>query len=434
MPEQVIEQAVFGYHAGHQRLAWSSGLDKATLAELESDSDLTGMLPFGWDWEFGVRGRRVGDWYAVLGTWPDPAAPRGGCVLTHAVLIPLDVATADHLALDRARALLRRPDPAQLFPAGRDQVGRRPVQRQGYEALPLSALTALAVEPTPVPEQTTREALALLFGLGPDSPEPFRPILWRDNSGAWGVVSLLWRYLWPEARASYSFNTMALQPLTRGGVPVTMQVYPDCARGLMVSAPGAHWAGRCLSPRAASTADDRMIKHLVEVGPAWLWQVVEWARAAGLEPTPENVMRYVRTAHLYQNVDGFWTTLVILLDCMGQWFPQLPAGHPWVRHAVAAAFRLISQDVTGYSPMLTQDLLASGHVRALVEVDPEVRDAVDRWVCTLISFPGTLPTRLQELTAAVERWPSHLLPRTRAALEASPDPEGQDVARGCAPG
>lgn len=85
----VAHQALFGERQrGHGLIAASAGAPAKVLKTLEGSTDLPAAPPAKIAWPPYYSGYSVQGWYVLSRTVPDPAAARGGMVLTHALLLP----------------------------------------------------------------------------------------------------------------------------------------------------------------------------------------------------------------------------------------------------------------------------------------------------------------------------------------------------------
>ena len=103
-------QLLHGYSSGHGQIAASIKLPVRDSELVTRMSDLSGSLSSGLQVEsyLTVYPLPSRSFFAVARTWPDPDAPRAGCVLTHTLLIPAEAwgELANVRSLD---ALFRNP-------------------------------------------------------------------------------------------------------------------------------------------------------------------------------------------------------------------------------------------------------------------------------------------------------------------------------------
>lgn len=262
-----IGQTLHGYADGHRLLATSPDVSTAALRRLDRTTDLTGYLPNGVDFDVYHTGYPIEDRYALSATWLDPTAPRGGAVLTHTLLLPLD--------------LLRAGDPWRWT-----QLHRRPASSKDVTAFDTPIL---ASEPdTTTPALPPPELLALYFG------HAKRPVLW--TGGQADLVNRLWPFLWPTARTQFRFCTMALQPLRDGDVPFDLLQLPIQATSAFHALATTHpW----FRPDEPITTVPDWARDLNEDGGATLRARIEsWERETATTVRPEQVPQFVRLDEL----------------------------------------------------------------------------------------------------------------------------------------
>ena len=78
--------------SGHGQIAASTRLGERDSELVTRLSDLSGSLSSGirLDPYLTVYPLPSRKYFALARTWPDPEAPRAGCVLTHTILIPIE--------------------------------------------------------------------------------------------------------------------------------------------------------------------------------------------------------------------------------------------------------------------------------------------------------------------------------------------------------
>src|SRR5690242_16245882 len=82
-----VEQAIYGYHGGHRKLATSTSISESEEARLLALSDP--QVPRSPN-AVQLTGSPLGaQFYALIMTWPATDMPRPGSVWSHALLIPL---------------------------------------------------------------------------------------------------------------------------------------------------------------------------------------------------------------------------------------------------------------------------------------------------------------------------------------------------------
>jgi hypothetical protein len=186
-----VQQLVHGYQKGHALLASSCALPKAALELVTEQSDLSGPLPAGAAIPPHLTAYPVADtdFYALGRTWQDTEAPRSGCVLTHTVLIPMDIWAA-------------ATNPADFL-----ELHQRP-RRESLDAfkrelqLPknVSAPAELAwLQPADAEEFT-----------GKVFCEGLRSVIWFDCESPDLLVMALASFLWPALRGALYAHTFSL--------------------------------------------------------------------------------------------------------------------------------------------------------------------------------------------------------------------------------
>jgi len=90
--EDQAHQLLHGYRGGHGQIAASVKLTDRDSELITRLSDLSGSLSSGLRLDtyltvYPLPSRRF---FAAARTWPDPEAPRAGCVVTHTLLIPVE--------------------------------------------------------------------------------------------------------------------------------------------------------------------------------------------------------------------------------------------------------------------------------------------------------------------------------------------------------
>lgn len=103
----VIHQLLHGYSKGHRLLASSVELDDQDADLLLSLSDLSGsfggsnsFIPY--ETFYPLHSKKF---FALAKTFPDNDAPRPGCVLTHTILVPMDIWKGDGRVTQLAKCL-----------------------------------------------------------------------------------------------------------------------------------------------------------------------------------------------------------------------------------------------------------------------------------------------------------------------------------------
>lgn len=303
-------QTLHGYARGHRLLARGGDLSDAEVHELDRLSDLSGYLPADAQFDAYHTGFPCGRHYALACTWPDHDAPRRGTVLTHTLLVPLDLWSAD-------------PDPFHWLTSH-----RRPADARDTD--PYTALPPPPGASPPFSAPTSRELRGLLhlfFSQGE------RPLLWLDERPPLDLVRALWPWLWPELRASFAFCTFALQPRSLRGRPFDFLGVPPPALGAFheLARSPAWWR-----PELPAAPADPWLDNLIAGGPEALAAHIQRCRATGLgPPAGPNLVR--ATQRFFELADGARTRLPAArarLDMLLRGWPAADANHPEVIAAI----------------------------------------------------------------------------------------------------
>ncbi|MCG3769246.1 MAG: hypothetical protein JW384_00367 [Nitrosomonadaceae bacterium] len=190
----LVHHQLHGYRKGHELLASSVPLVPEDQELITRLSDLSG--PLIRDAEFipylSAYPIPSKTYYALAKTWLDKTAPRSGCVLTHTVLIPIDLWT-------------RGFDPLQIYGAFRaDRGDLEFYQRElvsdesNHEANEFLELSALD-------RDEFGQFVNKYFGAG------INPVVWFRDSDSNSLLLHLLRGLWPALRRSFSVCSFSLQ-------------------------------------------------------------------------------------------------------------------------------------------------------------------------------------------------------------------------------
>ena len=210
-----IQQQQHGYKNGHQQLASSAKLSLTDQDVVDRLSDLAGPLRPGETFTPYLTGYPLPSrkYYVLARTWQDLDASRSGCVLTHSLLVPMEVWEGE-LCVSSLVAMLR------------------PVDRLIEDKSPL----VLSVQRVPLPsvgDQRVSEIVEALF------LENRKPIVMFDVPEAEIIVERLLTAFWPGLRGGFRFCTFALAPRTLGGQAFDLLFAPKTARSRF-----AEWKGR----------------------------------------------------------------------------------------------------------------------------------------------------------------------------------------------
>lgn len=362
-----IHQALYGERErGHGLIAADSGAPELVVRQLEGWTDLPASPPSSMIWEPYLSGFPLGEWYVIARTGPDPAAARGGMVLTHVLLVPRDVIGK----LGEVQTLF------SLLP-------ERPTRRSDlpHLELPVASLESGDSESdAPAPPGLARLVHELLASSAGGA------VGWIGEEGFAPAVAALWRNLWPAARQEFRFR-LSFRPADLGTNPPTVVIVPAAAE--------LWWQGRRLvrstdlyTPKSRAEA---FLLGLPEGDPLWRLLDESGGRLGPLRDLLLLERTYVRLERLSENSLDEVRALARLL---GNLSPEADKG-------TALKERVLSR-----LEKLTRDGDTSG-IRALENFDPApfpqghkvLSGAVRDWVRAAVLNGNRLP----EMGSLVER-------------------------------
>ncbi|WP_147477042.1 effector-associated domain EAD1-containing protein [Corallococcus sp. AB038B] len=237
-----VEQAVYGEARGGHALRISSDNGQIS-SELTSRLDLPDTAPPGVNWSPFLSGFPHKDRYVLARTLSDPTATRGGMVLSHAVIAPLDELSS----MADLRPILSLLTISPVAPA----------------EIATHEVSASPNSPTiPIDFVATAEALTAR-GSG--------PVVRIGHHGFEDLVISLWFRFWPELRAGFAFRlSFGPQDLIEAPKPSLVCTPTTLA---------ARWAGHRIissSPKANSRATT-LLSGVAESKP-----ILEFARETGI--------------------------------------------------------------------------------------------------------------------------------------------------------
>lgn len=209
MIQRQAHQLLHGYRNGHGQLEGSLRLSERDCELVTRLSDLSGNLTAGIKFDSYLTVYRLPsrEYFALARTWPDPEAPRAGCVLTHTLLIPLEhwASLANVKSLDR---LFTNPraTPAFDFSA--------PLEFP-------SAAPSLLNQTIEVDLSAAEMFVARYFG------KDLRPIVWFDACEPQEYLWRLLEHLWPKLRCAFSCCTFSLQQRLLDDAPFDLLFAPS---------------------------------------------------------------------------------------------------------------------------------------------------------------------------------------------------------------
>jgi hypothetical protein len=220
--ELKVEQLLHGYRSGHSQLAASIRLPPRDSELVTRLSDLSGSLSSGLKLDSYLTAYPLPSrtYFALARTWPDPEAPRAGCVLTHTILIPLDEwARIKHVR--RFDKMFRNPrrDPNYKYDKPVDPSSQL---SHATESASLTDLTG------------ARTFVSRYFG------KSVRPIVWfgieRPEDHLWSLLE----HLWPNLRRMFASCTFSLQQRTLEDRPFDLLFAPSSVYSRFTKLSGEH--------------------------------------------------------------------------------------------------------------------------------------------------------------------------------------------------
>jgi hypothetical protein len=203
-----VHHALFGERNRGHGLITHSGLPEPVLTALVGRTDVPSSLPPGTKWLPYLSGYAIGDTYVVSRTFPDPGATRSGMVLTHAVVLSL----RDAIRITQLEAVV------DLLPSVPNRDAH--VERSAIEDANTAPLAAQAPRTESAPPPGLGALARALLTQGATLP-----VVWLGDAGFSEVVLALWRALWPQVRATFSFR-MSFGPADVATSPPTVVTSP----------------------------------------------------------------------------------------------------------------------------------------------------------------------------------------------------------------
>lgn len=266
-PDVEVHQLVHGYDRGHELLAQSIRLTGRDLDEVARLSDLSGLQsaeptpP-----HLSCYPLPSGQFFALARTWLDDDAGRGGCVLTHTLLVP----TFDWMWRIKVRALADRLE--------------RPSRRVRGELPPLLVDPGAPAAPRPSapPGQLDelQEFCAKLFL--EDVETVIWPITPDQHESAEAIFLRLVDVLWPAKRENFAGTTFALQPRRAAAGSFKVMMTPPSAIGRFSNFPSESFIGRRRRPGPEDSRSVRAVSGILNLlvrDAAAPWQDLEALRA-----------------------------------------------------------------------------------------------------------------------------------------------------------
>lgn len=237
MTDFQVHQLLHGYRSGHGQISASLKLADRDSELITRLSDLSGSLSSGLQLDpyLTVYPLPSQTFFALARTWPDPEAPRAGCVLTHTILIPM----TRWAALVNVRSidfLFRNPrnDPQHNFGEALDwPVGVMPVPPKSIE------LDVVA----------SRAFVSRYFGRG------VKPIVWFNAADPEEHLWRLLEHLWPKLRCAFSCCTFSLQQRNLQDGPFDLLYAPSSVYSRFTKLSSEHVLEPALDRKSAQTTE-----------------------------------------------------------------------------------------------------------------------------------------------------------------------------------
>jgi hypothetical protein len=238
-----LDQAVHGYRRGHELLASSTQLDPLDADRVAQLSDLSGLpvesqIPS----YLSCYPLPSGKYYAVAKTWPDKEARREGCVLTHTILIPMDVWQGGLVT----SAVLSR----FCFPSRSNLSSFH--ERVLPDDFPAESGT---MPPGSSSDRVEFEQFATqYFALGK------APIVWFNQATGSDILPRLIDFLWPSLRCRFAACTYSLQTRHAGDSQFDLMFAPAAAVSRFSRVPENQLIGHHRGELALPPSDHRTLK------------------------------------------------------------------------------------------------------------------------------------------------------------------------------
>ena len=252
-----VHQLLHGYRSGHGQISSSARLNARDSDLVTRLSDLSGSLSTGTKFSSYVTFYPLPtrDYYALAKTWPDPNAPRSGCVLTHTLLVSIeDWSRCKNVKC--FRDLFKNP----LFNPDHDFTK------------PLTVSEDIDVDPGgfQLDQKSASLFISRYFG------SAIRPLVWFGTINTEEYVWRLTQHLWPKLRGAFSCCSYSLRQRTLEDRPFDLLFAPDSVYSRFTKMSPEH----LISPRA--------IRSEEREAEAWIhyWSKAIFSSQLGL-PTSE---------------------------------------------------------------------------------------------------------------------------------------------------
>lgn len=210
----IVQQLLFGYKKGHQLLAGSVNLDEVSTDLATRLSDLSGSMTSVAEFHPYLTCYPLpqNDYYVISKTWIDATAPRAGCVLTHALLVPMELWKK---IPDTAifHSYLVKPRNAEDIESYRKEI----------HLSDLNSRNSIEFISQDTDHSFFKGFTYLFFGEG------ISPIVWFTDKHFEDHFWKITKTFWPELRGAFTCCTFSLQPRFLDNKPFDLMIAPPSA-------------------------------------------------------------------------------------------------------------------------------------------------------------------------------------------------------------
>lgn len=256
-----IEQALYGDQRGAHSLLTTSG-DEAVSAEIVNRLDLPDTAPPGVEWSPFLRGFPYEDRFVLSRTFHDIRASRGGMVLSHALIAPLD-------------EVVESPDLGSLL----SLLAASHLQRPNVKTVQVD-----------LAEQQVRQAMDLVETADALVESGRLPVVRLGHVGFDDLVIALWHHLLPEIRRSFAFR-LSFDPRDLVETPTPALV---CTPSEMAARWSEYSVIRLDARRETGSFAAAILSGDEKAGP-----LIEFMNEMGVKPTAFSDLRLVEQAYRF---------------------------------------------------------------------------------------------------------------------------------------
>ena len=208
MENATVHQLLHGYRSGHGQISSSIRLNARNSELVTRLSDLSGSLSTGTKFSSYVTFYPLPtrDYYALAKTWPDPNAPRSGCVVTHTLLV-----STEEWSLSKNVNCFR-----SLF--------KNPLLNPDHDfTKPLFASADIDDDSQAfrLDQKSASQFISRYFG------GAIRPLVWFGTTNTEEYAWRLVQHLWPKLRGVFSCCSYSLRQRTLEDRPFDLLFAPD---------------------------------------------------------------------------------------------------------------------------------------------------------------------------------------------------------------